>query len=173
MAVSRINLSQEKVSQKVNLEELLGRVPTPTERNAFIEAAKELIIERTQSNSDINGRSFKDYTENYARIKGVSQGSVDLTLFGDMLLSIKGASTADKIDLFIDGDEAKKAYGHMTGFKGHPTIPQGRYKRRFFGLKEDEAANIAEAIKEFDNVSDLRGETNLDTILARLGIEIE
>lgn len=173
MAVSKIKLSQEKISQKVDLEELLGRVPTPTEREAFIEAAKELIIERTQSNSDINGRSFKDYTEGYARNKGVSQGDVDLTLFGDMLMSIDGSGRGDTVDLFIEGNEAKKAYAHMTGYKGHPTIPQGKYTRKFFGLKEDEAENIAQAIKEFDNISDLRNVPELDSILSRLGVEIE
>lgn len=147
MAVSRVSKSQQKIAQKIDLEDILGREPTPIERDRFIQEAIEFMISRTQSGEDRNGKEFKAYTKDYADFKGVSRGDVDLTLFGDMLLSIQGENLGSEVEIKIEGEEAAKAYGHITGFKGHPTIPNGKYKRDFFGLSEDEARFIAEGIR--------------------------
>lgn len=145
---SRVKLSQSEVSQTFDLSEVYGREPTTQEISNFIDLAKERIIERSQSGVDVNGNEFKRYTEDYADQKGVPRGDVDMTLFGDMLLSIDGEPTGNGVKIMIDGDEAPKAYGHMTGFKGHPTIPNGKYTRKFFGLTRDEAEAIANAVQE-------------------------
>ena len=172
MAVSKITVKKSKVAQTVDLADLLGRAPTPSEAEVFAERAKELIVTRTQSNQDIDGDAFKNYTNRYANIKGVGVGEVDLTLFGDMLDSIRGDRKGSKVEIKIEGEQALKAYAHMTGYKGHPTIPQGKYVRKFFGLSEDEAETIAEDVKEFDTPADLRDEPTLDEILSRLGVEV-
>jgi hypothetical protein len=59
-------------------------------------------------------------------------------LSGDMLGSIDFDDSDNEIKIAIAGDQSLKAYGHMTGFEGHPTIPQNKYKREFFGITERE-----------------------------------
>ena len=176
--VSRIQKSEQEISQTINLDEILGREPTRLERERFIQEAVERMIERTQSGVDRNGREFKPYTKEYAEEKGVSRSDVDLTLLGDMLLSIQGESDGSAVQLKIEGEEAPKAYGHITGFKGHPTIPNGKYKRDFFGLTIDEATAIANAVRDesADQAeSQLSVQTpsfNITSILRNIGFEI-
>lgn len=136
----KITYELDRTFQEVDLERLLGRKPTRVERELFVNVAIERIIERTQSGIDINGRAFKKYSEDYAQKKGVDISDVDMTLLGDMLLSIKRFPGRDKLIFGIDDDkEAKKSYNHNTG----DTLP----KRTFFGLTKEEQKGIAEAIK--------------------------
>jgi hypothetical protein len=161
-------LSQTEIYQEINLADILDRAPTRAEIAAFQEAAVELIIERSQSGVDVNGRQFKEYTKEYAEEKGVSRGDVDMTLFGDMLLSINTQSRGDVVRIEMAPDETAKAYGHISGFKGHPTIPSGKYKRDFFGLSRSEAENIAESVR--DRSVFQPEELNISDILARIGL---
>ncbi|PJB54248.1 MAG: hypothetical protein CO099_02645 [Bdellovibrio sp. CG_4_9_14_3_um_filter_39_7] len=176
MAVSKVSKSQQKIAQKIDLEDILGREPTPNERERFIQEAIDFMISRTQSGEDRNGKEFKAYTKDYAELKGVSRGDVDLTLFGDMLLSIEGENLGGEVEIKIEGEEAAKAYGHITGFKGHPTIPNGKYKRDFFGLSNDEAIFIAEGIRDEDPVlardflSQEVNQQNISEILRNIGL---
>lgn len=173
MAVSRVQKSETEISQTIRLDEILGRPPTQLEKQRFLEEAVERIIERTQSGVDRNGKQFRQYTKEYAEEKGVSRGDVDLTLFGDMLLSIQGEESGNSVQLKIEGEEAAKAYGHITGFRGHPTIPNGKYKRDFFGLTEDEAQAIAESIRgETPGQVVTRPSLNITQILNQIGFEI-
>lgn len=167
------------MSQEINLTDLLGREPSETEKEAFISEAVNLIIERTQSGVDVNGKAFKPYSKEYADFKGVSSGDVDLTFMGDMLTAINGQADSDKIILFIDDErETAKAYGHISGFEGHPTIPNGKYKRKFFGLKPEEAELIASKIEEAP-VSDLarlieeRQNFDIASIIQGIGLRLE
>ncbi len=148
MSFNKPKSTQEKVSQGINLKDFLGRSPTDVEKERFVELAIERIIERSQEGKDRNGKEFNPYTEAYANAKGVSVNDVDMTLFGDMLLAIDGdTSRQDVVELAIEGDEAVKAFAHMTGYKGHPTIKnRSKNKREFFGLSEDEAEAIANSI---------------------------
>lgn len=177
-SVSRINKSQEEISQDIDLADLLGRSPSSLERQRFLQEATERIIERTQSGKDRNGKDFRQYTKEYAEEKGVSRGDVDLTLFGDMLLSIDGESDGSRVRLKIEGEEAAKAYGHITGFQGHPTIPNGKYKRDFFGLTREEAETIAESIRDEsadtarEQLSITAPSVNITEILRNIGLEI-
>ena len=147
MTLKSRTLTESSLKQTIDLEELLGRRPTASESSAFEIELLEKIIGRTQDGKDVNGKSFINYTEEYAETKGVSRSDVDLTLFGDMLLSMETSSSKGKIDLTIEGEEAAKAYGHVSGFKGHPTIKNGP-KRDFFGVSDREAKQIANNIKE-------------------------
>lgn len=174
----KISLSKDEVKQEINLASLFGRNPTQSEAEAFFEAAKELIIERTQSNKDINQKQFKDYSDKYAELKGVSVDEVDMTLFGDMLEAIDYDFSRGKLTLKIDDDNAIKAYAHMTGYEGHPTITNGP-KRKFFGLKKDEAQAIAQGVigtdeleREF-NAADIADRENLADIIRGLRLEAE
>lgn len=54
---------------------------------------KKIIVERTESGIDKDGKAFADYSDDYVNsrefaIAGKTEGSVDLTLTGDMLNSI-------------------------------------------------------------------------------------
>ena len=160
-------LSQSEIYQEIDLGDLLGRTPTRDEAQAFAQEAIERIIERSQSGVDVNGRQFKEYTKEYAEEKGVSRGDVDMTLFGDMLLSIDSRISGDRVRIEIPSGEAPKAYGHISGFKGHPTIPQGKYKRDFFGLTKDEAEQIAESVRDESFQEDT---FNISDILSRIGL---
>lgn len=137
----KITYELDETSQEVDLEKLLGRKPNRVENELFVNLAIETIIGRTQSGVDINGRDFADYSEKYAQKKGVDESDVDMTLLGDMLLSIKRFKGREKLTFGIDNDkEAKKSFNHNTG----DTLK----KRTFFGLTKGEQERIAKLIKE-------------------------
>jgi len=139
----KLNLSQDEVSQEIDLEEIFGRDVPNDVAQEFAREAIERIIERSQSGEDNAGKSFKSYTKKYADIKGSDE--VDMTLFGDMLGTLDFEVSGNKIKVKIADDQAPKAYGHMTGYKGHPTIINGP-KRKFFGISTNEAETIAESL---------------------------
>ena len=172
-----IEKSKERLKQTINLKELLGHSPNDQEAQEFYDRAIEEIIERTQEGFDRNGRRFPSYTEQYADFKGVGVNEVDLTLFGDMLLSIRGERQGDIVNLVIDGDEAAKAFGHVSGYEGHPTITNGP-KRDFFGITEGEARTIAQDVESrpsIPSIADIFAETtpSIDDVISALGLEID
>ena len=136
----KIEYSLDETVQTVDLDKLIGRKTTAAEKETFVTLAIERIIERTQSGVDINGNSFAEYSEDYADKKGVDVSEVDLTLMGDMLLSIKRFPDRKNVKFGINDDkEAKKSFNHNTG----DTLK----KRTFFGLTVSEQKQIANAIK--------------------------
>ena len=169
------NFSIDKMSQEIDLGEILGRAPTQNEIAAFQEEAIEKIIERTQSSKDIDGRKFTKYSAAYAEEKGSDK--VDLTLMGDMLLSVDARNRGGVIELFIDDDlNTKKGYNHQVG----DTLP----KRTWFGLNAKEADEIAKRINEetLTSVSDAISaaaifqssrELNIEEILRNIGFSID
>lgn len=169
-ATKRPKFSLTEVSQEINLAELLGRLPTDTEKEAFISEAINLIIERTQSGVDRNGKTFKPYSKDYANFKGVSTSDVDLTLMGDMLSAVDGTSEGDNVVLLInDTTETLKAYNHNVG----DTLP----KRAFFGITQDEAELIAAKIEEAPNSELTRfveeqNNFDIESILQNIGFQI-
>lgn len=161
MAWKKPKYSLKEVSQTFNLKDLLGREPTDAEKQRFVSDAVNLIATRTQSGQDINGNEFSSYTKQYANKKGVSRNSVNLTLSERMLRSMTGEpQRKNLVKVFVDGStEVKKSYNHNVG----DTLP----KRTFFGLKEEEAREIAQSISEtsnrtlgqlLDEIGGLRGE---------------
>lgn len=164
-AVKRPRLSLTEVSQEINLSELLGREANDIEKEAFIDEAINLIIERTQSGVDINGKSFRPYSEDYADFKGVSRGDVDMTYKGDMLLALDGMIDSDKVVLFVnDETETLKSYNHNVG----DTLP----KRKFFGLTPAEAELIAAKVETPSELARIAEERqfDIDEILKGIGL---
>lgn len=169
------NISIEEMSQEIDLGELLGREPTQDEIAAFQEEAIEQIIKRTQDGKRIDGKNFTKYSEAYAEKKGSDK--VDLTLMGDMLLSVDAESRSGVVKLFIDDElNTKKGFNHHTG----DTLPA----RPWFGLNKKEANEIAKRIKENDstNASDAISaaaifqnsrELNIDEILRNIGLFVD
>jgi hypothetical protein len=68
----------------------------------------------------------------------------NLTLSGDMLSSLNIVEqTAKTITIgFDDATENAKAFGHISGMQGHPTIKNGKV-RDFLGLPDKELKSIA------------------------------
>lgn len=156
--------SLSEVSQEIDLTEILGRTPSEVEARQFIDDAINLIIERTQSGEDINGKSFKQYSEDYAKLKGVSRGAVDLTLMGDMLAGINGELDRGNIKLFIEEDQVPKAYNHNVG----DTLP----RRTFFGLTDSEIESIAGGLG-IANIAETREDFDIGALLQNIGFAID
>lgn len=81
----------------------------------------------------------------------------DLLEKGDLWSSVTFETYRDGVDYGVfDSDEAPKAMGHQTGYKGHPNIPNGKYIRQFVAekdqsLKRDILTKIRSAIKEIED----------------------
>lgn len=171
-------ITKSEVSQTINLKEFFGRNVTTPEKEAFVSRAIEKIIGRTQDGKSIKNRKFPQYSGEYAESKGVSRGDVDLTLFGDMLLSMNSENQRrNLIKLKIDdSNEAVKAFAHSTGFEGHPTIKDGP-KRDFFGLNKKEITEIVKQVNSGDTPSVFKTATPelrqkvIDNIFSSLGFE--
>ena len=133
----RRKISQDKISQSFNLERLLGYKPSERQKNLFYELAVDKMVDRTAGGEDVNSKDFAPYTKEYADKKGVDVSAVDLILEGDMLNGIKDGSSKSTVKIEMNEDQTDKAYGHISGFKGHPTI-SGVKKRDFFGFKKEE-----------------------------------
>ena len=156
--------SLSDVSQEIDLEEVLGRVPSDVEARQFIDDAINLIIERTQSGEDINGKAFKQYSKDYAEIKGVSRGDVDLTFFGDMLAGINGENEGATVKLFMEPDQVPKAYNHNVG----DTLP----RRTFFGLTNSEIESIAGGLG-IARIADERDDFDIAALLQNIGFVLD
>jgi len=171
------NISLDEVEQVIDLGELLGRAPSSIEAREFSEIAINKVIERTQSGKDRNGKDFTAYSEDYADAKGVSPNDVDLTLMGDMLLSIDAEVQGNSVRMFIGGAdvETKKAFNHHTG----DTLPA----RPFFGLSEKEARDIAEAVRTNEpsiveqvaipSIFQQETEIDIDEVLRNIGLFVD
>lgn len=152
--------TKRKVSQTINLEELLGVDFTGQSglRNAIAQAVIDFVVERTEGGDDNTWTPFKSYSEKYKEsaefeLAGKSDREINLTLTGNMLSAIdvlsEGRST---IEIGIRGDEAPKAYNHQVG----DTVP----KRAFLGVSMDDLSDLIEQEfgSEIDELRQLRDE---------------
>jgi hypothetical protein len=160
----RPKYSLDEVSQEIDLSEVLGRNPSEVEAREFLDEAINLIIERTQAGFDINGRAFKQYSEEYAQFKGVSRGDVDLTLTSAMLSGTAGEVDGSRVKLFVEADQVSKAYNHNVG----DTLP----KRTYFGLTTEEIESIAGGIG-VANVFEQRQQLDIAEIIRNIGFIVD
>jgi len=86
-----------------------------------------------QGISPITGKPFKSLSEKYADEEKFGDRKANLDLSGSMLRALEMEVEADKIriGIFDDDEEAAKAYGHNTGFEGHPFLDGKAPKRQF------------------------------------------
>jgi len=153
-------LTKSEVSQKFNLKELLGYEPSNRQKKLFFDLAVDKMVERTVNGRDIDNRKFKPYTKSYAEFKGVSRGSVDLVLSGDMLNSFEDSQTKQKniIKIAIEEEQTGKAHGNITGSYGKKSGDKSK-ARDFFGFKDKK--QLSDVLKEVDS---LKGESPLREI---------
>ena len=128
-------VSREEISQKYDLKDLLGYVPSARQKELFATILINKMVNRTAGGEDINREDFAEYSPEYAQKKGVTTSSVDMILNGDMLKSIHDDSSKNIVEIKIADDQVDKAYGHISGMKGHPTIKNGKI-RDFFGFND-------------------------------------
>lgn len=142
-----MKLSKSEVSQTIDLDDYFEGDISESNKKLFAEKLIEEMNIRATSGEDYRGTNFVEYTEKYADKKGVGRGDVDMVLNADMLPSIDYEINSNEIKIDVGDGEAAKAYGHMSGFKGHPTIKNGP-QRLFFGFLKKDISNIAKDIKK-------------------------
>lgn len=153
MALQKPTLKQTEVSTEIDLEKILGGLSqNENVRAVFFESALERLQKRLDEGRGVNGQ-LGNYSESYKnslafKVFGKSN-PVNMQLTGDMLTAVNELdSSKNKMKIGIDDElEAAKAYAHMTGFKGHPTLDGKVRKREWFGWTDKELKEIANAIK--------------------------
>lgn len=178
MAKPKRKISQDEVSQKINLRVALGQLSSvPEIREAFFQAVIDKMVERTERSRDIENKLFEKYSESYKNslaFKVFGKSRVNMTLTGDMLGSLdKIDETRDTMTIGITGDEnILKAFAHITGYEGHPTLDGKVKPRDFFGITDKE---IQEITKDFEPETDAGGAVNdaalVEKIIGLLGGE--
>jgi phage gpG-like protein len=146
MSEPGIKLSKSKVTQTIDLNKIVGSDISADELlvNRIGQAIIDYMDERVDDGKGLGEVKLKSpYSDSYAesldfKAAGKSKSDVNMKLSGDMmgsidLLKVDGSKLTIGID---DPDQAIKAYGHQTGFEGHPHIKGP--KRPFFGVTPDE-----------------------------------
>lgn len=144
---SNLKLTEDEISQTIDLKKWTGKdlSSDPVLIREIGQEVLDYMIKRVDDNKGLGNEPLRPakYSKTYSesldfKAAGKSKGDVNMKLSGDMLGTIDFEDSGNNIKFAIDPAETLKAYGHMTGYKGHPTIPQGKYKRQFFGITKDE-----------------------------------
>jgi hypothetical protein len=177
-----------KVEYKVNLTDLFGERLDLTEatKEAIGQAIIDKIINRTQDNLDKNNNSLGTYSSSYKdspdfKILKGNKSLVDLTATGDMLGNIDIIKITPQTIVFgfPDGTQNTKAYGHISGMKGHPVLDGKVQKRDFFGLPNEDLDKIADEFRDdaeqVDRINNAQTREDLDrevlSLIDELNIE--
>jgi phage gpG-like protein len=154
-----MTLSQEKVAQKFNLEDIFGVdfSDRPDLKAQIGQAIIDKIIERTSKGEGRGGSPLWTYSTSYKESKKFEQygksSTVNMELTGSMLDSIDIIKdNGNEIEIGFGGPDKElqnaKAYGHETGMKGHRFLAGKVPKRPFFGLTGDEVKEIKSQFKD-------------------------
>jgi signal peptidase I len=148
MAEAGIRLTKTRISQKLDMNDLVGKDISGdlVLIRKIAQGVIDYMVTRAGEGRGIDRVKLRTpYSERYAqslpfKAAGKSKNKVNMRLSGDMLRALDileedGPTVVIGID---DEVEAIKAYGHQTGFEGHPTIPQDVYRRPFFGVTKNE-----------------------------------
>lgn len=142
-------VSESEISQEIDLKALTGVDvgKDPVLRREITQAMIDYMKGRTSEHLGVGRKPWRNtYSDEYAnsldfKAAGKSDNDVNLELSGDMIGSIDVAKEKGSVVklAIVEKSQIPKAYGHITGFEGHPTIKNGsKYKRNFFGLTDEE-----------------------------------
>lgn len=157
--VKGLIVEEDLVAQEFDLEELLGVDLSQDESlaNDIGDAVVEFIEKRSNDGKGIGGKKLKSpYSKAYTKttefeVAGKSPTDINMRLTGEMIDSIDVLDFDGQVlTVGIEGDQAPKAHGHMTGKNGE--VPA--MKREFFGLTETEFKTITE--KFADRIDQLK-----------------
>lgn len=100
--------------------------------------------------SPVDGQKFKQLSKQYADEEKGGRRVPNLDLEGDMLNALIYEKTKGGINVGIfDSSEAIKAYGHITGFEGHPWLEGVAPARPFIpGTKGTFTGKIMDGVQE-------------------------
>lgn len=154
-------VQEDIVAQEFDLEEIVGfdLSSEPDLLRDIGDSVAEFVRTRAADNKGIGGKELrKPYSKSYQstlefELYGKSASDVNMTLTGDMLTSINTLDVdGSKVIVGIEGEQAPKAHGHMTGKNGE--VP--KMKREFFGLTRSEFKEVIAPFKE--RINDLKPE---------------
>lgn len=177
MALTKLNENKDNLTVDIDIEKLLGSASkNEVIRETFFQLAYDSLLDRLDKGLSVDNKPLKAYSKSYKESLAYDvfgkDGTVNMELSGDMINSIviKKQNSKTMTIGFDSKEESNKAYGHMTGMEGHPTL-EGKVKpRNFFGWSDKELNNIAKelkpAIKEADLVSDAKLLSLIDRLLA-------
>lgn len=147
-----------KLKLKINLTDLFGDKfkGDRSTKEAIGQEIIDRIAKRTaELRVDKKGNSLGTYSKSYRdsldfKVSKGAQRSVNLTLDGDMLGNMDIIEqTKETITIgFPDSTQNAKAFGHISGFAGHPVLDGKVKKRDFFGLPEKELQSIASKFQD-------------------------
>jgi hypothetical protein len=174
MSKPKLKLSENQVSQEIDLKKYLGSLAKDESvREVFFQLAFEKMIERLDDGKDVNGKAMvkysKEYKDSLAYAAFSKDGTVNMTLSGDMVNSVSIKSqNSNKMVVGFDGKEQNaKAFAHITGFEGHPTI-KGAKPREFFGWTDKELSQISKELKPANDSKSIISDEKLIALLDRL-----
>jgi hypothetical protein len=154
-----IKASETSITQEIDLEEWTGvKVSNdPTLMREMQQSIIDYMRGRISEGKGFNERKLKSpYSKTYAasldfQAAGKSEGDVNMELSGDMVGSIDVLQERDdRFTIgFTDSEVIPRAYGHISGFAGHPNQDAlKKYQRVFFGVSKKEFnKNILPAFK--------------------------
>lgn len=159
MPIQKTNLdNKDEVSIDIDLERLLGGAANNREvREVFFQAAFDLMVDKLDNGIGADGSSLKPaYSKSYKNSLEYEvfgkDGTVNMQLTGGMVQSLNIlAQNATTMKVGFEGEESVKAFAHMTGYEGHPTLDGKVKPRKFFGWKDSELIKIAEDLKPAAN----------------------
>ena len=137
----------------------------PDEREEVMNEVGEYILTEVldyvaQGISPVTGKPFDKLSKDYANYQKGGNTLPNLDLNGDMMRSVEFQVEADRIKIGIfDEDQAIKAYGHITGMKGHPWLEGKTPQRKLLpNEKETFYSDIMSGVSEIidDYISTIR-----------------
>jgi hypothetical protein len=178
MAKPKLNLNESEVSQTIDLGSLLGKGAAKNEtlRETFFQLAYDKLLERLSVGRGVDGKILPKYSKAYKNSLAYAafgkDGTVNMQLTGDMINSVSILKKdSNNITVGFSKTESAKAYGHITGFEGHPTLDGKVKPREFFGWTDKELNDIAKEIKPQVNNKELISDALilkvLDKVLSR------
>lgn len=108
-----------------------GELPdglSKSEKDELLEEIGSYVVESmldliADGKSPVTGRNFQRLSKGYADKEKGGNRSSNLELNGDLLAALDFEIDKGKLKVgFFDEDQAIKAFGHQTGFEGHPWL---------------------------------------------------
>lgn len=168
---SGLSVEGKRVKQTVDLEELLGvdLSDSPFLVQSIGQEIVDYMRKRTSKSVDRNGKAFAAYSKSYKQSEDYEaagkSSKVNMKLRGYMLNSLDFEANGSVIEFgFDDEEEELKAYGHMTGMKGHKHLDGKTPVREFFGMNDDDLVDLVER-KFRDELEALKAPQEIETNL--------
>lgn len=161
----KVKVTETELSQDIDFDSLANAPISldPVLQREIAQATIDYIKNRVEDeNLGLGRKALKSpYQKSYQesldfQAAGKSASNVNMMLSGDMMGSIDVIDEGETVKIGIDNPAVMpRAYGHQSGFKGHPNKKMAEYKREFFGVTDDEVKKFVLADFE-DDINALR-----------------